>query len=62
MIFLNFVVAEVCASYAKVKEYLLPVIEREKAVLINESEEMTMESMRHNRNYPKYIIVRQTES
>ena len=62
IIFLNFVVAEACASYAKVKEYLSPVIEREKAVLINESEEMTMNCMRNKKKYPKYIIVRGTEN
>lgn len=62
IIFLNFVVAEACASYSKVKEYLGPVIEREKAVLISESEEMQMNCMRNKIKYPKYLIVRETEN
>jgi hypothetical protein len=62
IIFLNFVVAEACASYAKVKEYLFSVIEREKAVLISECEQMTMNCMRNKMKYPKYLIVRETEN
>ena len=38
IIFLNFVVAEAMGSYEKVKEYLESVIQRERAVLISESE------------------------
>jgi hypothetical protein len=38
IIFLNFVVAEAMGSYEKVKAYLDPVIQRERAVLISESE------------------------
>ena len=42
IIFLNFVVAEACASYMRIKDNLLPIIEREKAVLITECEAMTL--------------------
>jgi len=62
IIFLNFVVAEACASYARVKEYLGAVIQREKAVLIAESEEMSMNCMRNKTKYPKYLIVRKLEN
>lgn len=62
IIFLNFVVAEACAIYSKVKEYLGPVIQREKAVLISESEEMQMNCARNKTKYPKYLIVRETEN
>jgi hypothetical protein len=62
IIFLNFVVAEACASYMRVKEYLLPIIEREKALLISESEEMTLRRFKNKEKYPKFLIVRETES
>lgn len=42
IIFLNFVVAEACASYSKVVEALESIIKQAQAVLIAESEEMTL--------------------
>lgn len=42
IIFLNFVVAEACASYSKVVEALESIIMQAQAVLIAESEEMTL--------------------
>ena len=44
IIFLNFIVAEASASYSHVVETLESVIQKEKAALINESEEMTLNS------------------
>jgi len=61
IIFLNFVVAEACASYSKVKEYLDPIIQREKAILISECEDMIVKKNKTREGYPKFIIVRQTE-
>jgi hypothetical protein len=55
------VVAEACASYMRVKDYLLPVIEREKAVLITECENMTLQRFKNKEKYPKFLIVRETE-
>lgn len=62
IIFLNFVVAEACASYMRVKDFLLPIIEREKAVLITECEEMTLNRFKNKEKYPKFLIVREIES
>jgi hypothetical protein len=44
IVFLNFIVAEASASYSKVVETLESVIQKEKAALINESEEMKLNS------------------
>ncbi len=41
IVFLNFIVAEASASYAKVTETLEAVIEKEKASMISESEAMS---------------------
>jgi hypothetical protein len=43
IVFLNFVVAEAMGSYERVKASLDPVIQRERAVLISESESMTVD-------------------
>ena len=61
IIFLNFVVAEAMCSYEKVKEYLESIIQRERAVLIVESEEMTIRRYKTQEKYPKFLIVRETE-
>ena len=61
IIFLNFVVAEACASYMRVKDSLLPIIEREKAVLLTECELMTLRRFKNKEKYPKFLIVRETE-
>ena len=61
IIFLNFVVAEACASYMRVKDYLLPIIEREKSVLLTECEQMTLKRFKNKEKYPKFLIVRETE-
>jgi hypothetical protein len=58
IVFLNFIVAEASASYAKVVETLIPVMWREKASMIAESEDMTMNRFKNNTKFPKYIIVR----
>ena len=62
IIFLNFVVAEAMGSYTRVKEYLESVIHRERAVLISESELMTIDRFKTSEKYPKYLIVRETEN
>ena len=62
IIFLNFVVAEAMGSYEKVKEYLESVIQRERAVLISESESMMLNKFKKQDTYPKFLIVRETEN
>jgi hypothetical protein len=61
IVFLNFVVAEAMGSYERVIESLQPVIMRERAVLISESEEMTLKRYQTPEKYPKYLIVREIE-
>jgi hypothetical protein len=60
IIFLNFVVAEACASYMRVKDYLVPIIEREKCLLISECEGMALTRFKNREKYPKFLIVRET--
>ena len=62
VIFLNFVVAEAMGSYERVNEYLESVIQRERAVLISESEQMTIDRFKTQEKYPKFLIVRETEN
>ena len=58
IIFLNFVVAEACASYSKVTESLESVIKQSQAALIGESEDMTLRLFKNNEKMPKFLIVR----
>ena len=62
IVFLNFIVAEACASYSKVVETLQEVIWKEKTALISESEQMTFERFKTPEKYPPYVIVREIES
>lgn len=59
IIFLNFMIAEASASYAKVASCLQQTMLSEKASLICEAEEMmtSKDSSRH----PKYLIIREIE-
>jgi hypothetical protein len=61
IIFLNFVVAEAMCSYERVNDYLESVIQRERAVLIAESEAMTLKRFQTKEKYPKFLIVREME-
>jgi hypothetical protein len=61
VIFLNFIVAEASASYAKVTETLVPIMWREKAALIAECEDMTMNRFKNHYKFPKFLIVRQLQ-
>ena len=62
VIFLNFVVAEACASYSRVVEYLDSVILQAQCELIVESEEMTMTRYKNSSKYPRYLIIRSVEN
>jgi hypothetical protein len=62
IIFLNFIIAEACASYEKVSERLEEFIQKEKSNLIAESEGMTPNSFKSVHSYPKYIIIRTVDA
>jgi hypothetical protein len=62
VVFLNFIVAEASASYAKVTDTLDAVIQKEKASMISESEQMTSKKNKMPSSYPPYLIVRTIET
>ena len=63
LIFLNFIIAEVSNSYSKVKEKIDELIYKERAGLINEAEDIKMKATKLNnkQQFPRYVVVRQTE-
>ena len=61
IIFLNFIIAEASESYAKVNERLDESILKERADLINESENMSPSGIKKKNIFPKYIIVRKID-
>jgi predicted Holliday junction resolvase-like endonuclease len=62
IVFLNFIIAEVSTSYAKVKERLDSLFLSERAKLIQEAQDMLFKSMKKNENwFPKYLITRELE-
>lgn len=63
LIFLNFIIAEVSASYDKVKQNIDRLIYKERAILINEAEDIMSTRTRNfdKVKFPKYIIIRDME-
>jgi hypothetical protein len=61
IIFLNFIIAEVSASYEKVKTRLHGLFLKERASLIQESEDMIQQNKTDPNKFPKYLITRETE-
>lgn len=67
IVFLNFIIAEVSASYQQVKDHIDVLVEQEKATLISESEDMLkaryggekLQEWTHF--FPRYIITREEE-
>lgn len=60
LIFLNFIIAEVCNSYAKVRFNIQSLMYKEKAGLINEAEDILTDNIKNNKvKFPKYMISRQ---
>lgn len=59
IIFLNFIISEIGASYEKYKECLDQLIIKERATLISEAEDMMFERFTDENNYPRCIIERQ---
>ena len=62
VVFLNFIVAEASASYAKVTETLEAVIQKEQASMISETECMSSKKNKDSSSYPLYLIVRSVET
>jgi len=60
LIFLNFIIAEVSASYEKVKEEIDALIYKERALLIAEAEDIIPKSVRQKNKefFPEYIVIR----
>lgn len=52
VVFLNFIVAEACASYTIVTETLEETISQQRAAMTAESEEMAYNRMKTKENYP----------
>lgn len=61
IIFLNFIIAEASASYEKVKENLVSMINKEKSQLIGEAETMILRRSKDDQAFPKYVIIREAE-
>ena len=62
IIFLNFIIAEASNSYAVVKENLDQLINKEKANLISETEQMMPDWVMNHNLFPRYIIIRQVDT
>ena len=62
IIFLNFIIAEASASYAKVVENLDALKNKEKASLISEAESMIPDHFKSPNMLPKFIIIRQEDN
>ena len=61
IIFLNFIIAEASASYEKVKENLVAMINKEKSALIGEAEGMIWRRSKDDQAFPRYVIIREIE-
>jgi len=62
IIFLNFIVAEASASYTTVSEQLENFIQQQRADLTGEAEGLLPSSFVSDRTFPKYILIRKTET
>ena len=64
LIFLNFIIAEVSNSYAKVKENIGALIYKERAGLIQEAEDILSAKTKQTNKikFPKYIVIREKET
>ena len=62
IIFLNFIIAEASNSYAKVKDSLIAMINKEKSALIGEAEGLFPPTQKTRLLFPKYVIIREIET
>ena len=59
IVFLNFIIAEVSASYQTVKDKVRGLIDKERAQMIKEAEDIMLQSWKDNKElFPKYLISR----
>ena len=61
IVFLNFIIAEASASYAKVMADLNAIRRKERVSMVSEAEDMTREANKTQKDYPPYVIVRSIE-
>ena len=66
LIFLNFIIAEVSASYEKVKEEIDALIYKERAKMVKEAEDFISVDRKKGPNkdlnsFPKYFVIREKE-
>ena len=62
LVFLNFIIAEVCNSYQTVKDNINALIYKERAGLISEAEDVMPSAMKQDtRRFPKYIVCREVD-
>ena len=61
IIFLNFIIAEASASYQKVKDDLLPLINKSKGALIVEAEQMIPDKYKSKDLFPRFVIIRSAD-
>lgn len=61
LVFLNFVISEIGATYEKTRSQIEGLVMKDKADLITEAQDMTMVFMNQYK-MPKYIIVRQADT
>ena len=61
LIFLNFIIAEVSNSYVVVKEDIDALVQKERAQLILEAEDVLTDSIKlyNKTKFPKYVVVRE---
>jgi hypothetical protein len=64
LIFLNFIIAEVSDSYARVKSDIGALIYKERATMVKEVEDFLSKDykMSNKTSFPKYVVVRETEN
>lgn len=62
IIFLNFIVAEASNSYLQVSEKLQNYVQLQRADLVQEAEGLIPNKLKHERVFPKFIIIRKIEN
>ena len=61
IIFLNFVIAEAGNSYSIINDQLMQNVLKNKAIMVDEAEEMLPKWKRSEKYYPKYIVSRKID-
>jgi len=58
LIFLNFIIAEVSASYQKVKDSVNQIVYQERSGLVDEAEDMMPKMLMNENRVPEFIVMR----